>query len=36
VNVRLTPEAEQDVGEAISWYDQKSMSLGDEFLKYVN
>ena len=36
MTVRLTPEAEQDVDEAIRWYDQKSSSLGDEFLKYVN
>ena len=36
MTVRLTPEAEQDVDEAIRWYDQKSTTLGDEFLKYVN
>jgi plasmid stabilization system protein ParE len=36
VTVRLTPEAEQDADEAITWYDQKSTTLGDEFLKYVN
>ena len=36
MTVRLTAEAEQDADEAIRWYDQKSSSLGDEFLKYVN
>ena len=36
MTVRLTPEAEQDAEEAIRWYDQKSTTLGDEFLKYVN
>ena len=36
MKARLTPEAEQDADEAITWYDQKSTALGDEFLKYVN
>ncbi len=36
MTVRLTPEAEQDVDEAIRWYDQTGTTLGDEFLKYVN
>ena len=36
MTVRLTPDAEQDADEAIRWYDQKSTTLGDEFLKYVN
>ena len=36
MKTRLTPEAEQDVDDAISWYDQKGSTLGDEFLKYLN
>ena len=33
VRARLTQEAEQDVDEAVAWYDQKSTTLADEFLR---
>ena len=36
MTLRLTREAEQDADEAIRWYDEKSTTLGDEFLKNVN
>ena len=36
MNARLTPDAERDADEAIAWYDQKSWTLGDEFLTYLN
>jgi hypothetical protein len=36
VKARLTPEAEHDANEGLAWYDQKSNTLGDEFLQNVN
>ena len=36
MRARLTPEAEQDADEAITWYDRKSEFLGDQFLRCVN
>ena len=36
MRARLTQEAEQDVDEAVAWYDQRSTVLGDEFLQHVN
>lgn len=36
MNARLTPEAEQDVEEAIAWYDERGRDLGDQFLRCVH
>ena len=33
---RLTPEAEQDVDDAIKWYDERGAGLGDEFLRCID
>ena len=33
--LKLRPAAEQDIAEAIAWYDEKEPSLGDEFLSEV-
>ena len=30
--VRIRPEAEQDISEAASWYEQQQSGLGQEFL----
>ena len=36
MKVRLTPEAEADIDEAIAWYDGRGQGLGDEFLRCVD
>ena len=36
MKARLTLEAEQDVEEAVAWYDRKSAFLGDDFIRCVN
>jgi len=33
--VRLRPEAEQDLGEAAGWYEQQQPGLGQQFLDEV-
>ena len=32
----IAPEAQQDIGEAYSWYEQRRPGLGEEFLSCVD
>jgi hypothetical protein len=32
----LAPEAEQDIGEAYNWYEQRRAGLGEEFLGCID
>jgi plasmid stabilization system protein ParE len=36
VELILAPEAEQDIGEAYDWYEQRRPGLGEEFLSCVD
>lgn len=36
MKARLTPEAEHDIEEALTWYDERGEDLGDEFLRRVD
>jgi toxin ParE1/3/4 len=36
VNLRLTPGAEFDVGDALAWYGERGRGLGDQFLQALD
>jgi plasmid stabilization system protein ParE len=36
VNLRLTPGAEFDVGDALAWYRERGHTLGDQFLQALD
>jgi plasmid stabilization system protein ParE len=36
VELKLAPEAEQDISEAYDWYEQRRPSLGEEFLSCLD
>jgi len=36
VNLRLTPGAEFDVGDALAWYRERGHSLGEQFLQALD
>ncbi len=36
MRIALRPAAEQDIADAMAWYDEQQPGLGDEFLARVN
>ncbi len=36
VKLIIAPEVEQDVSEAYTWYEERRVGLGEEFLSYVD